>query len=79
MCMKTTLTYRTQKGACMLNIVLGLEKNNLKPVLDSFGVNSESYIIPRERSEAVIARILQEISGRNGPGRMKIMRGNKVF
>ena len=50
----------------MLNIVVELEGSNLNPVLESFGLDSHSYVIPKERSEAVIRRIFQELSREKG-------------
>jgi len=46
----------------MLNIVVELDSSNLNPVLDSFGMGSKNCVIPRESSEAVIMRILEELS-----------------
>ena len=50
----------------MLNIVLELENSNLNPVLESFGLGTDNYVIPRESSEAVIMRIFEEMSRDRG-------------
>ena len=46
----------------MLNIVVELDSSNLNPVLESFGLDTSSYVIPRESSEAVIMRIFEEMA-----------------
>ena len=60
----------TKGGATvMLNIVLEFDNSNLNPVLESFGLGTKNYVIPRESSEAVIMRIFEEMS--RGRGRRK--------
>jgi len=46
----------------MLNIVVELDSSNLNPLLDSFGMGTKNFVIPRESSETIIMRILEEMS-----------------
>lgn len=45
----------------MFNIVISLEKSNLRPTIDAFGLEEQHCILSRETSEALIAGLMKEM------------------